>query len=88
MKDMLAITVACLAFDALLVRARLWAHIPNHRCGWIAWLAHQVLNFAAFLEEHEYFEESFTAFEKGVSAFKWPHVKVLWHAYLDKFLER
>jgi len=47
-----------------------------------------VLNFAAFLEEHNYFEESFTAFEKGVAAFKWPHVKPLWHAYLDKFIAR
>ena len=47
-----------------------------------------VLNFAAFLEEHEYFEESFTAYEKGVAAFKWPHVKALWHAYLDRFIAR
>lgn len=47
-----------------------------------------VLNFAAFLEEQGYFEESFTVYEKGVAVFKWPHVKPLWHAYLDKFISR
>eukprot|EP00399_MALV-I-05_sp_L67-4_P000155 gene156-20_t len=37
-----------------------------------------IINFAHLLEEHQYFEESFKAYEKGVAAFKWPHVKDLW----------
>ena len=47
-----------------------------------------ILNFASFLEENRYFEEAFTVYEKGVGAFRWPHVKPIWHRYLDKFLER
>ena len=27
-------------------------------------------------------------FEKGIATFKWPHVKPLWHRYLDRFIER
>ena len=44
-----------------------------------------VINFAHLLEEHMYFEESFKAYEKGVAAFKWPHVKDLWLMYLSKY---
>ncbi len=47
-----------------------------------------VINFASFLEEHSYFEESFKAFEKGIPLFKHPHVAPLWLTYLDKFVER
>jgi pre-mRNA-splicing factor SYF1 len=47
-----------------------------------------LLNFAAYLEENKYFEEAFTVYERGVAAFKWPHVKPIWHRYIDKFIER
>ena len=47
-----------------------------------------VLNFAIFLEENQYYEEAFTVYEKGIGVFRWPHVKPIWHQYLDKFLER
>jgi pre-mRNA-splicing factor SYF1 len=47
-----------------------------------------VLNFAAFLTEHKYFEESFTAFERGIEMFEFPGVKVIWKAYLVAFLKR
>ncbi len=47
-----------------------------------------IINFASFLEEHGYFEESFRAFEKGIALFKHPHVAPLWLTYLDKFVER
>ncbi len=47
-----------------------------------------VINFASFLEEHGYFEESFRAFEKGIALFKHPHVAPLWLKYLEKFVER
>eukprot|EP00004_Rigifila_ramosa_P016307 TRINITY_DN3858_c0_g1_i1.p1 TRINITY_DN3858_c0_g1~~TRINITY_DN3858_c0_g1_i1.p1 ORF type:complete len:849 (-),score=230.83 TRINITY_DN3858_c0_g1_i1:69-2333(-) len=47
-----------------------------------------ILNYATFLEEHKYFEESFRVYEKGVSIFVWPAVKEIWLAYLDKFVAR
>jgi pre-mRNA-splicing factor SYF1 len=47
-----------------------------------------VLNFAAFLTEHKYFEESFTAYERGIEMFEFPGVKVIWKAYLEAFLKR
>jgi pre-mRNA-splicing factor SYF1 len=31
-----------------------------------------VLNYAAFLEEHKYFEDSFKAYERGVHLFNFP----------------
>ena len=47
-----------------------------------------VLNFAAFLEENKHFEASFQAFERGVAAFKYPHVLPIWLQYLTKFVKR
>lgn len=47
----------------------------------------QVLNFASFLAEKKYFEESFTAFERGIDMFPFPHpgAKLLWKEYLQAF---
>ena len=36
----------------------------------------QVINYSSFLEERNYFEESFKAFEKGIAAFNFPYSKV------------
>mmetsp|Transcript_2417 Transcript_2417/g.3520 ORF Transcript_2417/g.3520 Transcript_2417/m.3520 type:complete len:886 (+) Transcript_2417:38-2695(+) len=47
-----------------------------------------ILNYASYLEENKYFEESFAAYEKGVGFFSFPHVKPIWKKYLDKFVER
>uniref|UniRef100_A0A6G1S4B0 Pre-mRNA-splicing factor SYF1 n=1 Tax=Aceria tosichella TaxID=561515 RepID=A0A6G1S4B0_9ACAR len=47
-----------------------------------------ILNYAEFLEEHQYFEESFRAFERGVTLFKWPYSVPIWHTYLNKFFTR
>ena len=49
-----------------------------------------VLNYAAFLEEHKYFEEAFAAFEKGLGLFYFPqkHAKPIWIKYLERFHER
>ncbi|GMI37136.1 hypothetical protein TrRE_jg12434 [Triparma retinervis] len=49
-----------------------------------------VLNYAAFLEEHKYFEEAFAAFEKGLGLFYFPqkHAKPIWVKYLERFHER
>ena len=47
-----------------------------------------VLNYAAYLEERAYFEDSFRAFERGLAAFPWPHVRPIWLTYLRKFVAR
>ena len=47
-----------------------------------------VLNFASFLEEANYFEAAFTAYERGIALFKWPVVFEIWDVYLVKFMER
>ncbi|CAD5235659.1 unnamed protein product [Bursaphelenchus xylophilus] len=47
-----------------------------------------VINFARFLEENHYFEESFKAYEKGIGLFRWPMVYDIWNVYLAKFTVR
>ncbi|KAF5275792.1 hypothetical protein FQR65_LT16525 [Abscondita terminalis] len=47
-----------------------------------------IINYGLFLEEHNYFEEAFRAYEKGISLFKWPNVYDIWNTYLTKFLKR
>lgn len=47
-----------------------------------------VLNFAQYLIEQRYFEESFRAYERGISIFKFPHVRDIWMAYLKNFVDR
>ena len=47
-----------------------------------------IINFGMFLEENNYFEEAFKAYERGVALFKWPHVYDIWNTYLTKFTHR
>jgi pre-mRNA-splicing factor SYF1 len=49
-----------------------------------------VLNYASFLKEKKYFEESFAAYERGLGLFAFPHAgaTLLWKNYLTDFLER
>ena len=47
-----------------------------------------IMNYGLFLEENNYFEEAFRAYEKGVSLFKWPNVCDIWNTYLVKFQKR
>ncbi|XP_013914939.1 PREDICTED: pre-mRNA-splicing factor SYF1 [Thamnophis sirtalis] len=47
-----------------------------------------IINYGLFLEEHKYFEESFKAYERGISLFKWPNVYDIWNTYLTKFIDR
>lgn len=47
-----------------------------------------IINYGMFLEEHNYFEETFRAYEKGIALFKWPNVHDIWNTYLSKFLKR
>lgn len=46
------------------------------------------LNYAAYLEEHDYFENSFRVYERAVLLFEWPHVKPIWLRYIDQFMAR
>ncbi|CAJ0961627.1 unnamed protein product, partial [Mesorhabditis belari] len=47
-----------------------------------------VINYAKFLEEHEYFENAFQVYSRAVTMFRWPHVKDIWNVYLVKFMKR
>ncbi|KAG8574312.1 hypothetical protein GDO81_009141 [Engystomops pustulosus] len=47
-----------------------------------------IINYALFLEEHNYFEESFKAYERGIALFRWPNVYDIWSTYLSKFIAR
>ncbi|EED93449.1 predicted protein [Thalassiosira pseudonana CCMP1335] len=49
-----------------------------------------VLNYANFLKDKKYFEESFAAYERGLGLFPFPHAgaTLLWKNYLTNFLER
>jgi pre-mRNA-splicing factor SYF1 len=47
-----------------------------------------VINFAHYLEENKYFEESFKAYEKGVAMFDFPYSLDIWLCYLTKFADR
>nr|CAB3267779.1 pre-mRNA-splicing factor SYF1 [Phallusia mammillata] len=47
-----------------------------------------VINYGMFLEESNYFEDAFKAYERGVAMFKWPNVYDIWNTYLTKFIKR
>ncbi|CAO3664420.1 unnamed protein product [Rhizopus stolonifer] len=47
-----------------------------------------IVNYATFLEENQYFEESYKVYERGIELFGWPIAFELWNIYLDKFLKR
>ncbi|VDO08403.1 unnamed protein product [Rodentolepis nana] len=47
-----------------------------------------IMNYGLFLEEHNYFEDAFKAYEKGVAIFRWPNVFDIWATYLTNFMER
>jgi pre-mRNA-splicing factor SYF1 len=40
------------------------------------------------LEERNFFEDSFKVYENALTLFGFPHVKGIWHAYLDRFVAR
>ncbi|KAI0064688.1 spliceosome complex protein [Artomyces pyxidatus] len=50
--------------------------------------AQVIVNYAAFLEEHKYFEESFKVYERGVELFTFPVSFEIWNIYLSKFVKR
>ncbi|KAF7295304.1 Pre-mRNA-splicing factor SYF1 [Mycena indigotica] len=47
-----------------------------------------IVNYAAFLEENKYFEESFKVYERGVELFTFPISFEIWNIYLSKFIKR
>ncbi|SCV67370.1 BQ2448_6016 [Microbotryum intermedium] len=47
-----------------------------------------VINYANFLEENQYWEESFKIYERGVDLFTYPIAFEIWNAYLSKFIKR
>eukprot|EP01062_Namystynia_karyoxenos_P073357 TRINITY_DN70159_c0_g1_i1.p1 TRINITY_DN70159_c0_g1~~TRINITY_DN70159_c0_g1_i1.p1 ORF type:complete len:872 (+),score=339.11 TRINITY_DN70159_c0_g1_i1:95-2710(+) len=47
-----------------------------------------ILNYARYLQEHNFWEESFKAYEQGVSLFRWPLVHEIWVAYASAFVGR
>ena len=47
-----------------------------------------ILNYASYLKENNYFEDAFKAYERGISLFRYPHLKDIWGAYLTDFTER
>ena len=50
--------------------------------------AQVVLNYAHFLQEHNYYEEAFRVYEQGVQHFNWPHLYDIWVSYLVSFVKR
>ncbi|KAG2225051.1 hypothetical protein INT45_003251, partial [Circinella minor] len=47
-----------------------------------------VVNYAKFLEENNYFEDSFRVYERGIEIFGWPIAFELWNIYLERFMKR
>lgn len=43
-----------------------------------------VVNYAALLEEHNYFEDSYKIYERGIALFSFPTAFELWNLYLTK----
>ncbi|KAI0340482.1 spliceosome complex protein [Trametopsis cervina] len=50
--------------------------------------AQVIVNYAAFLEENKYYEESFKVYERGVELFTFPISFEIWNIYLAKFIKR
>ncbi|KAG9082328.1 pre-mRNA-splicing factor syf1, partial [Ceratobasidium sp. UAMH 11750] len=47
-----------------------------------------IVNYASFLEDNDYFEDSFKVYERGVELFTFPIAFELWNIYLAKFIKR
>lgn len=50
--------------------------------------AQTIINYAAFLEERDYHEDSFKVYERGVESFGYPIAFEIWNVYLSKFTKR
>ncbi|KAF9228668.1 protein prenylyltransferase [Gyrodon lividus] len=47
-----------------------------------------IINYAAFLEENQYWEDSFRIYERGTELFTFPISFEIWNIYLSKFVKR
>ena len=47
-----------------------------------------IVNYAKYLEDRKYYEDSFKVFERGVEMFSFPIVFEIWNIYLNKFIAR
>ncbi|KAJ2485168.1 pre-mRNA-splicing factor syf1 [Coemansia sp. RSA 2050] len=47
-----------------------------------------IVDYAQFLEDHQFFEDSFRVFERGITAFGYPVAIELWNVYLARFVKR
>lgn len=47
-----------------------------------------IINYANYLEENRYFEDSFKVYERGLALFSYPVAFEIWNVYLTKFLNR
>ncbi|KAN0075349.1 hypothetical protein V8E55_011372 [Tylopilus felleus] len=47
-----------------------------------------IVNYAAFLEENQYWEDSFRIYERGTELFTFPISFEIWNIYLSKFVKR
>jgi pre-mRNA-splicing factor SYF1 len=47
-----------------------------------------IMNYASYLEEREFFEDSFAVYERAVALFSYPQVKKIWLEYIEKFIMR
>jgi pre-mRNA-splicing factor SYF1 len=47
-----------------------------------------ILNFCEYLENNDYFEETFRVYEQAINYFTWPYVYDIWIIYLTKFVQR
>lgn len=50
--------------------------------------AQTIVNYATFLEENKYYEESFKVYERGIEVFNFPIAFEIWNIYLSKFVKR
>jgi pre-mRNA-splicing factor SYF1 len=50
--------------------------------------AQVIVNYATFLEENKYWEESFKVYERGIELFSFPIAFEIWNIYLSKFVKR
>ncbi|KAJ2584500.1 pre-mRNA-splicing factor syf1 [Coemansia sp. RSA 1836] len=47
-----------------------------------------VVDYAQYLEDHSFFEDSFRVYERGIAAFGYPVAIDLWNVYLARFVKR
>ncbi|KAI8819679.1 uncharacterized protein EV422DRAFT_102552 [Fimicolochytrium jonesii] len=47
-----------------------------------------IINYASFLEDNKWFEESYKVYERGIDLFGYPIAFDIWNIYLTKFIAR